>query len=236
MGGKNAAIIFKDCDLNKTINTTVKSSFNNQGQICLCTSRIFVEDSVYEKFKQKFVEKVSSLKIGDPMDINTDFGSLVSKDQKNKVIGFIKEARSSGGKMLCGGEDFPVMNNKNISNGFFVKPTVFEGLSNFTNTNQQEIFGPVVCLIPFSSELEVLKLVNESNFGLATSIWTNNLQRAHKLSELIEVGIVWINTWMLRDLRTPFGGVKNSGVGREGGLEIMRFFTEPKNICINYKE
>jgi aminomuconate-semialdehyde/2-hydroxymuconate-6-semialdehyde dehydrogenase len=212
------------------LETTLRSSFSNQGEICLCGSRIFIEKPLYEKFKKDFVERTKNLKLGDPLDEKTDQGALISKQHLEKVLYYIDLAKQEGGKILCGGEQVKL--NGKYSNGWFVKPTVIEGLPYNCRTNQEEIFGPIVTLIPFESEGEVITMANSTDYGLASIIWTENLSRAHRVSAKIKTGIVWINCWLFRDLRTPFGGMKNSGVGREGGLEALRFFTEPKNVCI----
>jgi len=232
LGGKNAAIIFNDCSYDDMLKTVVKSSFSNQGQICLCSSRIFIEKPLYEKFKKDFIEKVSQLKIGDPLDSNTDIGAVVSAQHMNKVLNYVELAKIEGGTVLTGGKQIKL--DGNCIDGWFIAPTIIEGLSYSCRTNQEEIFGPVVTIMPFEKEVEVLEYANSTKYGLATSVWTNNLSRAHRLSTQIKTGIVWVNCWMLRDLRTPFGGMKNSGVGREGGFEALRFFTEQKNICIKY--
>ena len=229
MGGKNPSLIFADCHYQTMLEKTVASSFSNQGQICLCSSRILVEESIYEQFKKDFVTKAQELIIGDPRDKATQLGAVVSEAHLQKILGYIELGQQEGGKLLCGGQQvFP----KGKENGWYVAPTVFEGLSMDCQTNQQEIFGPVVSLTPFKNEQEALTLANQSDYGLSATIWTQDLTRAHRVAHSLEAGIIWINTWLLRDLRTPFGGVKNSGVGREGGWEALRFFTEPKNICI----
>lgn len=232
LGGKNPTIIFADCDYEAMLSHTVRSSFANQGQICLCGSRIFIERSIYEKFKADFVQKVSGLHPADPSDPSTRFGALVSEAHMEKVLGYIQLAKEEGGTVLTGGKR--VLLEGRCRNGWFVQPTVLEGLPFDCRTNQEEIFGPVVTLTPFDSEEEVLKQANSTEYGLSAVIWTENLSRAHSLSARLEAGIVWVNCWLVRDLRTPFGGVKSSGVGREGGLEVLRFFTEPKNVCIRY--
>jgi len=229
MGGKNPNIIFADCDYDKMLKTTLKSSFANQGQICLCGSKIFIEKSIYEKFKADFVEKASKLKVGNPLDTDTNTGAIVSKPHFNKIISYINLAKEEGGIILSGGK---AIQPKGFEGGWYIEPTIIEGLSHTCRTNQEEIFGPVVSLIPFETEAEVLKMANDSDYGLSATLWTENLSRAHRMANAIEAGIVWINTWLLRDLRTPFGGMKNSGVGREGGFEALKFFTEMKNICI----
>ena len=229
MGGKNPNIIFADCDYDKMLKTTIRSSFANQGQICLCGSKIFIEKSIYEKFKADFIEKTSKLKVGNPLDVDTNIGAVVSKPHFNKIISYINLAKEEGGIILSGGK---AIQPKGFEGGWYIEPTIIEGLSHTCRTNQEEIFGPVVSLIPFETEAEVLKMANDSDYGLSATLWTENLSRAHRMANAIEAGIVWVNTWLLRDLRTPFGGMKNSGVGREGGFEALKFFTETKNVCI----
>jgi aminomuconate-semialdehyde/2-hydroxymuconate-6-semialdehyde dehydrogenase len=230
LGGKNPNIIFADCDFDKMISTTVRSSFSNQGQICLCGSRILVEKSIYEKFKNAFVEKVKKMTVGDPSDPETKMGAVVSEAHMNKVLSCIELAKQEGGKILTGGQRI-FLEGKN-KNGYFIPPTIIEGLDENCRTNKEEIFGPVVTIAPFDSETEAIRIANSTEYGLAATIWTSNLNTAHRAAANIESGIVWVNTWLLRDLRTPFGGVKNSGVGREGGFEALKFFTEPQNVCI----
>ena len=208
----------------------MRSAFSNQGQICLCGSRLLIERSIYEKFKIAFVEKVRALRIGDPQDTGSDLGAVVSRTHFDKVMGHIALAREEGGKILCGGN--AVKLDGRCASGWFIAPTVIEGLGPHCRTNQEEIFGPVVTLIPFVDDDDAVAMANATLYGLAASVWTTQLSRAHRVAARLESGIVWINCWMHRDLRTPFGGVKNSGVGREGGVEALRFFTEPKNICI----
>jgi aminomuconate-semialdehyde/2-hydroxymuconate-6-semialdehyde dehydrogenase len=232
LGGKNPCIIFDDADYEKVLDTTVKSAFANQGQICLCGSRIFVQEKIYEKFKKDFVEKVKALKVGNPNEKDTDQGALVSKSHMEKVLGYIDLAKEEGGTVLCGGKQVDL--SAHGLDGWFVEPTLIEGLAYDCRTNQEEIFGPVATITPFKTEEEVLMYANSTEYGLAATLWTSNLSRAHRMANEIHSGIVWINCWLLRDLRTPFGGVKNSGVGREGGFEALRFFTEPKNVCIQY--
>ncbi|MFZ1496029.1 MAG: aldehyde dehydrogenase [Saprospiraceae bacterium] len=228
LGGKNPNIIFADCDFEKAVSTTVNSSFRNQGQICLCGSRILIEASIYDTFKNAFVEKTKQLKIGNPMDEQTQVGSVVSKTHYEKIITAIQTAVSEGGRILCGGTNNP------MQNGYFVTPTIIENLDMNCQTNQEEIFGPVVTITPFHSKEEAISLANNTDYGLSATVWTRDLHKAHHVAEQIQSGIVWVNCWMVRDLRTPFGGVKNSGLGREGGLEALRFFTEPKNVCIDW--
>ena len=232
LGGKNPNIIFADCDYKKMLSTTVKSSFANQGQICLCGSRIFVEASIYEQFKNDFIEKVKQLKVGLPSEKNTDIGALVSKPHLDKVLSYIEQVKQENATVLYGGERVSVENGKN---GYYMQPTIIEVSSNDCVLNQEEIFGPVVTLMPFKGDIEALKLANNVKYGLSATVWTNNLKRSLYFSEQLQTGIVWINTWLQRDLRTPFGGAKSSGVGREGGFEVLRFFTEAKNVCINYE-
>lgn len=231
LGGKNPAIIFADCDYDEMLQTTVRSSFANQGQICLCGSRIFVEASMYQKFKIDFIAAVSKLKVGNPFDTNTDIGALVSRPHLEKVKKYIDNAAQYGGKVIFGGATVSVDNSED---GYYLEPTIIEVQDNSCILNQEEIFGPVVTIMPFNDENEVVAMANDVSYGLSATLWTNDLKRTMRVSKQIQAGIVWVNTWLLRDLRTPFGGVKNSGVGREGGFEALRFFTEPKNICIKY--
>ena len=231
MGGKNPNIIFSDCDYAKMLKTTINSSFSNQGQICLCGSRIFVQTEIYEQFKKDFVEKAKLLTVGNPLTPRINLGAIVSKVHYEKILSYLELAKEEGGTILCGGV---AVHPEGCENGYFIAPTVIEGLSQDCRTNQEEIFGPVVTIMPFEKEEEVLSYANATDYGLSCTIWTENLSRAHRLSDKIEAGIVWVNTWLHRDLRTPFGGVKNSGVGREGGKEALRFFTEAKNVCIAF--
>jgi aminomuconate-semialdehyde/2-hydroxymuconate-6-semialdehyde dehydrogenase len=229
MGGKNPSIIFSDCDLDKMMKTVVRSSFSNQGQICLCSSRILVEESIYEKFKTNFIQRVSDLRMGDPSEIETQFGALSSKGHFDKVIDYIEIAKQEGGKILVGGNAKKL--NGRCGNGWFIEPTIIEGLNNSCRTNQEEIFGPLVTLQSFKSEKDAIQLANETEYGLSATIWTEDNEKANRVSALIDAGVIWVNCWLVRDLRTPFGGMKQSGLGREGGDEALRFFTEPKNIC-----
>lgn len=232
LGGKNPNIIFADCDYEKMLTNTVKSSFSNQGQICLCGSRIFVEASLFEQFKTDFIERVSQLTVGHPSNESTQVGALVSKAHYEKVLAFIDAVDSNESKLLYGGQRVHV---KGYEDGYYLMPTIIQVDSNSCHLNQEEIFGPIVTIMPFSSDSEVLEMANDVKYGLSATVWTNSLKRSLFFSEHLECGIVWVNTWMQRDLRTPFGGVKSSGVGREGGFEALRFFTETKNICINYE-
>ena len=232
LGGKNPTIIFADCNWEKMMATTIQSSFSNQGQICLCGSRILIEASVYEKFKTEFIDRVKKLTVGDPLEDESRQGAIVSKMHFDKIMHCIKLAKDEGGKILTGGN--AVQLSGRCEKGFFIEPTVIEGLGPKCKTNTEEIFGPVVTLQSFSSVEEALHLANDSSYGLATIIWTQDISKANQLATKIESGIVWINCWLQRDLRTPFGGVKNSGVGREGGWEALRFFTEAKNVCVEF--
>lgn len=230
LGGKNPAIIFGDCNWNKMLDETIRSSFSNQGEICLCGSRIIIEDSVYEKFKKDFVEKTRQLTVGDPLNEDSKQGAIVSRVHYEKILSCIETAKREGGKILCGGK--PIRLKGRCANGFFIEPTVIEGLGPDCRTNQEEIFGPVVTLQSFKSEAAALQLANATSYGLAATVWTQDISKANRVAVKLESGIIWINCWLLRDLRTPFGGMKNSGVGREGGWEALRFFTEAKNVCI----
>ncbi len=230
LGGKNPNIIFADCDWEKMMKTTVQSSFSNQGQICLCGSRILVERSIYEKFKTDFIEQVKKLSVGDPMESPSKQGAVVSKLHYEKVLACIELAKAEGGTILCGGQ--AVKPEGRCANGYFIEPTVIENLGPQCKTNMEEIFGPVVTIQPFDNEQHALELANACEYGLASTVWTQDISKANRMAMKINAGIVWINCWLLRDLRTPFGGVKNSGVGREGGWEALRFFTEAKNVCI----
>ncbi len=237
MGGKNPVLIFADCagDLyEEMLRTTVRSSFTNQGEICLCGSRILVERPLYERFRRDFVEAASALRVGDPAAANSDLGAINSKAHLEKILSYIDLARQEGGTILCGGQQLTVPGR--CSTGWFVGPTVIEGLHADCRTNREEIFGPVVTIAPFDSEDEAVGVANGTEYGLASVLWTTDLRRAHRVAARLESGIVWVNCWMVRDLRTPFGGMKNSGLGREGGYEALRFFTEAKNVCVKIEK
>jgi len=230
LGGKNPNVIFADCDFKQAVASAVQSSFSNQGEICLCGSRILVERSLYARFTEEFVKATRELKVGDPLEESTSIGALVSEAHMNKVLSYIELAKQEGGNVLTGGRR--VATAGRCADGYFVEPTVIAGLNQACRTNQEEIFGPVVTIMPFDTEEEAVALANSTIYGLSATLWTENLKRAHRVSHQLKSGIVWVNCWLFRDLRTPFGGMKQSGVGREGGWEALRFFTEAKNICI----
>ncbi len=230
LGGKNPCIIFEDCDYELTLREVQRLSFSNQGQICLCGSRILIQESIYNKFRDDLVSRIQALRIGDPLIAETQIGSVISSAHAEKVMSYISLAQQEGGKILCGGSRYQVEGR--CSNGNFIRPTILENLGPNCRTNMEEIFGPVISLQVFKDEEEALQLANASRYGLASTVWTSDLQKAHRMAEKLNTGIVWINCWLLRDLRTPFGGMNDSGVGREGGWEAMKFFTEAKNVCI----
>lgn len=232
LGGKNPNIIFADCDFDEMISTTLRSSFANQGQICLCGSRIFIERPLYDKFKEVFVQKVKNTLVTYPEHPEAKLGAVVSKPHMEKILSYVELAKEEGGTVLCGGKRKIL--EAPYNEGYYIEPTVIEGLAYDCRTNQEEIFGPVVTITPFDTEEEVLMMANSTQYGLSSTLWTSNLKRAHRMANQIHAGIVWINAWLVRDLRTPFGGVKASGVGREGGWEAIRFFTEPTNVFIKY--
>lgn len=230
LGGKNPNIIFADCDFEKAVSTSIQSSFSNQGEICLCGSRIFVERPLYEKFVTEFTKRTAELLVGDPLDEKTNLGAIASAAHLNKVLSYIELAKKEGGTIIKGGK--LVKLSGRCAAGYFIEPTIITGLSHTCRTNQEEIFGPVVAIMPFDNEVEVLEYANSTTYGLAATIWTENLKRAHRVAAQVKSGIVWVNCWLFRDLRTPFGGMKQSGLGREGGFEALKFFTDEKNVCI----
>jgi aminomuconate-semialdehyde/2-hydroxymuconate-6-semialdehyde dehydrogenase len=233
LGGKNPTLVFADADFEVAVDGAVRAAFTNQGEICLCGSRVLIERSIYDKFRDAFVARTQRLRLGDPLEADTDQGAIVSEAHLDKVLGAVKRARELGGTVLCGGERARIATAR-CRDGWFMQPTVIDGLPPDCETNQEEIFGPVVTLLPFANEAEALAIANGTPYGLASSIWSRDIQRCHRVAARLESGLVWVNTWMLRDLRTPMGGVKQSGLGREGGLEAMRFFTEPRNVCVKY--
>jgi aminomuconate-semialdehyde/2-hydroxymuconate-6-semialdehyde dehydrogenase len=214
------------------LSTTLRSSFANQGQICLCGSRIFIERPLYERFKEAFVVKVAKTVVSNPTDPKAILGAVVSKPHMEKVLSYVKLAKQEGGTVLTGGEQVHL--DAPYNEGYYIRPTVIEGLAYDCRTNQEEIFGPVVTITPFDTEEEVLRMANSTSYGLAATVWTSDLKRAHRVADELQSGIVWLNSWLVRDLRTPFGGMKASGVGREGGWEALRFFTEAKNVFVKY--
>jgi aminomuconate-semialdehyde/2-hydroxymuconate-6-semialdehyde dehydrogenase len=232
LGGKNPNLVFADADLDEVVKTSLRSAFENQGEICLCGSRLFVEEKIYPAFVERFVAEARRLKVGDPLEPATDQGALISRAHFDKVMSYIDLAKQENGRILCGGARVSLAGR--CRNGYFVAPTVIADLTENCRVNQEEIFGPVLTVSPFQNEAEVLRLANHTPYGLSASLWTRDLERAHRLAEQIDAGTIWINCWLLRDLRTPFGGMKDSGLGREGGAEVLRFFTEPKTVCIKY--
>ncbi|RMG67049.1 MAG: aldehyde dehydrogenase [Bacteroidetes bacterium] len=231
MGGKNANLVFADAPYEEALATSVRAAFTNQGQICLCGSRILVEQPLYERFVEDFVARTRALKVGDPLAEDTDIGAIVSEAQWQKDQQYLEIARAEGGSIRCGGQVPPPVNAR-CAGGYFLEPTVITGLGPQCRVNQEEIFGPVVSIYPFADEEEGLAFANSTPYGLSATLWTSDLRRAHRVAARLEAGIVWINSWMVRDLRTPFGGMKQSGVGREGGMEALRFFTEAKNVFV----
>ncbi|HTF22135.1 MAG TPA: aldehyde dehydrogenase [Chryseolinea sp.] len=230
MGGKNPTIVFADCDFDQALTTSLHAAFTNQGEICLCGSRILVEASIYDRFVSAFVERAGKLTVGDPLHHDINVGAVISAAHREKVMSYISLAREEGGSVLCGGEVVHISGR--CAGGYFIAPTVITGLAQSCRTNQEEIFGPVVTISPFATEAEAVLMANDTRYGLAASIWTDNLKRAHRVSSAVQCGIIWVNCWLLRDLRTPFGGMKDSGMGREGGWNALNFFTESKNVCI----
>ena len=230
LGGKNPNIVFADADFEKAVSIASRAAFTNQGQICLCGSRLFVQEEIYEKFKKALIAKAKKLIVGDPKDSKTNLGAVVSKDHMEKILSKILEAKELGGNVLIGGEREILQ--ADLQEGYYIQPTIIDGLAYNCSVNQEEIFGPVVTMIPFTTEEEVIKMANSTKYGLSASIFTENVSKAHRVAANIDSGVVWINTWLLRDLRIPFGGMKSSGMGREGGFKSLEFFTEPKNICV----
>lgn len=230
LGGKNPNLVFADCDFDQAVKNSIRSSFTNQGEICLCGSRIFVEHSIYDRFTEAFVKQTKALVVGDPLQEATNLGALVSEMHMKKVMGYLTLAQQEGGKILTGGHALKLEGH--CAQGYFMEPTVIVGLDEKCRTNQEEIFGPVVTIMPFDTEEQAIAYANSTPYGLSATLWTENLKRAHRVAHQVKSGIIWINCWLHRDLRTPFGGMKQSGVGREGGWEALRFFTELKNVCV----
>ena len=234
MGGKNPTIVFADADIKKAVNGAVKAAFTNQGQVCLCGSRILVEQTIHDRFLEELVKTTKKMKIGNPSDKNVNLGAVISHEHRDKVEEYIRLGIEEGGRVECGGKRPKLENPWN--NGAFLEPTIISGLSPNCRTATEEIFGPVATIHPFKSEEEAVTISNSVNYGLAASVWTSDLSRAHRISANLESGMVWVNTWLLRDLRVPFGGMKDSGVGREGGRYSLDFFSELRNVCIEMGE
>ncbi|MBT7896687.1 MAG: aldehyde dehydrogenase [Flavobacteriales bacterium] len=230
LGGKNPNIVFADANFDKAVDMAVKAGFSNQGQICLCGSRLFIEESIYSKFKESLLLKVSKLIVGDPKDNDSNLGAVVSKNHMDNILSRIEDAKKLGGRVLIGGNRKYLSGD--LAKGYYIEPTVIEGLSYDCSINQEEIFGPVLTIIPFNNEEQLIMMANSTKYGLSASIFTENISKGHRVAAAIKSGVVWINTWLLRDLRIPFGGMKQSGVGREGGFKSLEFFTEPKNVCL----
>lgn len=230
LGGKNPNIVFADANFDKAVDMAVKAGFSNQGQICLCGSRLFIEESIYSKFKESLLLKVSKLIVGDPKDNDSNLGAVVSENHMDNILSRIEDAKKLGGRVLIGGNRKYLSGD--LAKGYYIEPTVIEGLSYDCSINQEEIFGPVLTIIPFNNEEQLIMMANSTKYGLSASIFTENISKGHRVAAAIKSGVVWINTWLLRDLRIPFGGMKQSGVGREGGFKSLEFFTEPKNVCL----
>ena len=236
-GGKNPTLVFADADFDDALSTSVRAAFSNQGEICLCGSRVLVERAIYDRFVESFVERTRALTVSDPMRDGTDLGALISAEHRAKVESYVELARREGGTIVCGGRrPSPETLGERCREGVFLEPTVVTGLDARCRTNQEEIFGPLVTIMPFDDTLEAIELANATQYGLSASVWTSDLDRAHHVAGQLQCGTVWVNCWLLRDLRVPFGGMKSSGLGREGGEEALRFFTEPKNVCIRMSD
>ncbi len=229
LGGKNAAVVFADADFEAAVGGTMRSVFSNCGQVCLCSERVYVERPLFARFVEALAQRARRLKIGGPYE-GADLGPLISRAHREKVLSYYRLAREEHGEIVCGG-GVPSFGDER-DRGAFIEPTVVCGLAEDARCVKEEIFGPVYHLAPFDSEDEAVRLANDTRYGLAAAVWTSNLQRAHRVARQMEVGIAWVNDWYLRDLRTPFGGVKLSGIGREGGAHSLAFFSEPMNICV----
>jgi aminomuconate-semialdehyde/2-hydroxymuconate-6-semialdehyde dehydrogenase len=229
LGGKNATVVFDDCDFTSTLEGTIRAGFSNQGEICLCGSRLLVQRAIYDEFRDRFVEATRKLAVGDPVAPSTRIGALISAAHREKVEGYLELAEQEGGTILCGGR-------RPERDGFFLEPAVVEGLGIDSRCATEEIFGPVVTLHSFDDEVEAIEMANATRYGLSASVWTSDLGRAHRVSRNLQCGMVWVNTWLHRDLRVPFGGIKDSGVGREGGKWSLEFFSEAQNICVRIDE
>ena len=227
LGGKNPNIIFADVDIDEVVDGTIRSSFTNQGEVCVCGENIFVERSVYAEFVEKLAAKTRELKVGNPFDMDNDQGALVAKVHYDKVMSYLKVAEEEGGTFVTGGKS-----PEGLDKGYFVEPTIITGLDSTSRIAREEIFGPVVAVIPFDTEEEVIEIINDTRMGLSNTIWTNDVRRAHRVAQSIESGLSYINCWFVRDLRTPFGGTKDSGLGRVGGVHSWEFYTELTNICV----
>ncbi len=234
LGGKNPSIVFADCNFDLAVETVMKGGFLNQGQICLCGSRVFIENSIYNKFRNAIVKKTNQLLVGDPNKDSSDLGAVISEKQLNKVLFKIKEAEKEGGHVLCGGKRAQL--DGELSNGYYLLPTIIENTKYNSTINQEEIFGPVITIMPFKNESDLIMMCNSTKYGLSASIFSNNISKSHRIAAKIDAGVVWINTWLLRDLRIPFGGMKESGLGREGGFHSLNFFTETKNVCLKIEQ
>ena len=230
LGGKNAALVFADCDMDKAIEGTTRSVFANCGQVCLGTERVYVERTIIDKFVSRLKDEAEKLKPGLPEDEDTNFGPMVSLQQRDKVLSYYKKAKDEGANIITGG-GIPEMPEE-FENGFWIEPTIWTGLPETSAVIREEIFGPCCHIQPFDTEEQAIRMANDTQYGLATAIWTENASRAHRVAAQIEVGISWVNCWFLRDLRTPFGGSKQSGIGREGGVHSLEFYTEMRNICL----
>lgn len=233
LGGKNPTIVFPDCDFDKAVEGAVRAAFTNQGQVCLCGSRIFIHETIYDDFTKAMVEKTKALTAGDPRNLNTKTGALISQQHLEKVASYVAIAKEEGGHIRIGGSRSSL--DSPFDQGAFFEPTLIDNLPPSSRVSTEEIFGPVATLHPFKTEAEVVALANDVRYGLAASVWTTDLRRAHRVSALLDTGMVWVNTWLKRDLRVPFGGAKDSGMGREGGWNSLNFFTQEKNVCISFE-